>query len=86
MMSRRCLALPLLLLATAAAGAEEGAAAGAEAATSYPGETKKYDAGKTGAIGYDEFVDILAVRIAHRSPEDELKKAFELFDEDGTGR
>ena len=47
MMSRRCLALPLLLLATAAAGAEEGAAAGAEAATSYPGETKKYDAGKT---------------------------------------
>ena len=41
---------------------------------------------QTGYIGYDEFVDIMAKRIAERSPEEELRKAFELFDEEGNGR
>ena len=47
---------------------------------------EEHDPSKTGSIGYEEFVDIMAVRIAVRSPEEELRKAFELFDEDGTGR
>lgn len=41
---------------------------------------------QTGYIGYDEFVEIMAKRIAERSPEEELRKAFELFDEEGNGR
>ena len=47
---------------------------------------EEHDVTGSGYIGYDEFVDIMARRIAERSPEEELRKAFELFDEDGTGR
>ena len=39
-----------------------------------------------GYVVYDEFVDIMAERMAARSPEEELSKAFELFDEDGKGK
>ena len=39
-----------------------------------------------GTIGYDEFLEIMAQRIAARSPEEELAKAFQLFDEDSSGR
>ena len=46
----------------------------------------EHDVVGSGYIGYDEFLDIMARRIADRSPEEELRKAFELFDEDGTGR
>jgi Ca2+-binding EF-hand superfamily protein len=46
----------------------------------------EHDVVGTGYIGYDEFLDIMARRIAERSPEEELRKAFELFDEDATGR
>ena len=46
----------------------------------------EHDVVGSGYIGYDEFLDIMARRIAERSPEEELRKAFELFDEDGTGR
>jgi len=35
-----------------------------------------------GTIDYDSFVDIMAVRIAARSPEEEMHKAFLLFAED----
>lgn len=47
---------------------------------------EEHDVVGSGFIGYDEFLDIMARRIAERSPEEELRKAFELFDEDGTGR
>ena len=46
----------------------------------------QHDAAGSGSIGFDEFVDIMSERIASRSPEEELKKAFELFDEDGKGK
>ena len=46
----------------------------------------EYDTARRGTIGYDDFVDIMAQRIAMRSPEEELAKAFALFDEDSTGR
>lgn len=47
---------------------------------------EEHDVGRTGTIGYDQFYEIMSQRIAARAPEDELKKAFELFDEDSTGR
>jgi centrin-3 len=47
---------------------------------------EQHDVQKTGTIGYDEFLSIMAERIASRSPEEELQKAFELFDEDNSGR
>ena len=47
---------------------------------------EEYDSAKRGTIGYDDFVEIAAVKIASRSPEEELEKAFSLFDEDSTGR
>ena len=47
---------------------------------------EEHDPSGSGYIGYDDFVSISAVRIAQRSPAEEMKKAFELFDEDGTGK
>jgi centrin-3 len=46
----------------------------------------QHDVSNSGSIGYDQFVDIMADRIAARAPEEELQKAFELFDEDSSGR
>ena len=46
----------------------------------------EHDLQRTGTIGEREFVDIMTQKIATRNPEEELRKAFELFDEDGTGR
>lgn len=46
----------------------------------------EYDVARKGTIGYDDFVEIVAVRIAQRSPEEELTKAFQLFDHDTSGR
>ena len=46
----------------------------------------EHDIQRTGSIGEREFIDIMTQKIATRNPEEELRKAFELFDEDGTGR
>jgi centrin-3 len=46
----------------------------------------EYDVARKGTIGYEDFVEIVAVRIAQRSPEEELTKAFQLFDHDTSGR
>tara|TARA_B110001452_G_C15098710_1_gene383131 strand:+ start:142 stop:648 length:507 start_codon:yes stop_codon:yes gene_type:complete len=47
---------------------------------------EEHDLKGTGTIGEHEFLDIMTARIAQRDPEEELRKAFELFDEDGSGR
>uniref|UniRef100_A0A7S2GC78 EF-hand domain-containing protein n=1 Tax=Haptolina brevifila TaxID=156173 RepID=A0A7S2GC78_9EUKA len=47
---------------------------------------EEHDVARKGTIGYDEFHEIMSRRIAARSPEEELAKAFELFDEDLTGK
>mmetsp|Transcript_28574 Transcript_28574/g.51075 ORF Transcript_28574/g.51075 Transcript_28574/m.51075 type:complete len:179 (+) Transcript_28574:306-842(+) len=45
----------------------------------------RYDREETGSIGYDAFEDILVQRYAAQDPMDEIRKAFELFDEDKRG-
>ena len=47
---------------------------------------EEHDIQRTGTIGEREFLDIMTQKIQTRNPEEELRKAFELFDEDGTGR
>jgi centrin-3 len=46
---------------------------------------KDYDRNDTGQIEYADFVDIMTQKMADRDPEEEIKKAFSLFDDDGTG-
>jgi len=46
---------------------------------------KEYDRNETGQIEYADFVDIMTQKMAERDPEEEIKKAFALFDEDGHG-
>jgi Ca2+-binding EF-hand superfamily protein len=42
--------------------------------------------GKAGRLGFEAFADVMAEKYLQRSPEDEIRKAFALFDEDGTGK
>lgn len=37
-------------------------------------------------IEYDDFVKVMTERILDRDPLDEIKRAFALFDDDGTGK
>lgn len=47
---------------------------------------EEHDVQGTGTIGRDDFVTILTAKYASRDPHEELRKAFELFDADSTGR
>jgi centrin-3 len=46
---------------------------------------KDYDRNETGQVSYADFVDIMTQKIADRDPEEEIRKAFSLFDDDQTG-
>merc|ERR1719471_969928 len=46
----------------------------------------RYDRDETGHIGYDAFEEIMIHRYANQDPMDEIRKAFELFDEDKRGK
>ena len=42
--------------------------------------------GGHGRIQYDDYIDVLTKKISERDPDEEIRKAFKLFDEDGTGK
>mmetsp|Transcript_18158 Transcript_18158/g.34093 ORF Transcript_18158/g.34093 Transcript_18158/m.34093 type:complete len:178 (-) Transcript_18158:176-709(-) len=46
----------------------------------------RYDREESGYIGFDAFEEIMIQRYATQDPLDEIRKAFELFDEDKRGR
>mmetsp|Transcript_76712 Transcript_76712/g.135332 ORF Transcript_76712/g.135332 Transcript_76712/m.135332 type:complete len:182 (+) Transcript_76712:47-592(+) len=46
----------------------------------------RYDREETGYIGFEAFEDIMIQRYAAQDPMDEIRKAFELFDEDKRGK
>ena len=46
---------------------------------------KEYDRNQAGTICYEAFAEIMHQKIINRDPEEELRKAFSLFDEDKTG-
>mmetsp|Transcript_50117 Transcript_50117/g.107395 ORF Transcript_50117/g.107395 Transcript_50117/m.107395 type:complete len:164 (+) Transcript_50117:86-577(+) len=46
----------------------------------------RYDREESGYIGFSSFEDILVQKYAAQDPMDEIKKAFELFDEDKRGK
>ncbi|GMG35933.1 unnamed protein product [Ambrosiozyma monospora] len=45
----------------------------------------KYDVEDKKLISYNDFYDYVATKIIERDPLDEIKRAFSLFDDDGTG-
>merc|ERR1719471_73419 len=46
----------------------------------------RYDREETGYIGFDAFEEIMVHRYAAQDPMDEIRKAFELFDEERRGK
>eukprot|EP00929_Paragymnodinium_shiwhaense_P078946 TRINITY_DN4097_c0_g1_i1.p1 TRINITY_DN4097_c0_g1~~TRINITY_DN4097_c0_g1_i1.p1 ORF type:complete len:218 (-),score=48.48 TRINITY_DN4097_c0_g1_i1:315-902(-) len=46
----------------------------------------RYDREETGYIGFEAFEDIMLHRYANQDPVDEIRKAFQLFDEDKSGK
>merc|ERR1719442_33546 len=46
----------------------------------------RYDREDTGYLDYNAFEEIMTARYASQDPMDEIRKAFELFDEDKRGK
>ncbi|KAI8910323.1 hypothetical protein EDD86DRAFT_225766 [Gorgonomyces haynaldii] len=47
---------------------------------------KDYDKNNAGLIEFDDFNKVMTERILDRDPIEEIRKAFQLFDDDGTGK
>ena len=46
----------------------------------------EYDVDGSGEIEYPEFRNVMRDKMASRNPEDELAKAFKVFDDDSSGK
>jgi len=46
---------------------------------------KDYDRNNTGKISFADFAEIMGEKVLQRDPEEEMKKAFALFDDDDSG-
>jgi centrin-3 len=47
---------------------------------------EEYDRDGSGSIEFNDFLEIMTEKISQRDPNEEVAKAFRLFDDDGTGR
>ncbi|KAI8807897.1 hypothetical protein BJ742DRAFT_811155 [Cladochytrium replicatum] len=47
---------------------------------------REYDKSGQGLIEFDDFNKVMTERILDRDPIEEIRKAFQLFDDDGTGK
>ncbi|RHZ82707.1 hypothetical protein Glove_104g43 [Diversispora epigaea] len=47
---------------------------------------RQYDKNDDGTIVFDDFFKVMSERIVNRSPEEEIHRAFQLFDDDNTGK
>ncbi|RIB05891.1 hypothetical protein C2G38_2218424 [Gigaspora rosea] len=45
-----------------------------------------YDKNNEGVISFEDFNKVMSEKILNRSPLDEIRKAFQLFDDDNTGK
>ena len=47
---------------------------------------KEYDVKQQGRIEFDDYMDLMVKKYAERDPQEEILRAFKLFDEDGRGK
>jgi len=47
---------------------------------------EQYDREETGQITFNDFMEIMTQKILDRNPEEEIFKAFQLFDDDNSGK
>ncbi|CAG8745853.1 19909_t:CDS:2 [Cetraspora pellucida] len=47
---------------------------------------RKYDKNDEGVISFEDFDKVMSEKILNRSPLEEIRKAFQLFDDDNTGK
>ncbi|KAL0218214.1 hypothetical protein RCL1_009062 [Eukaryota sp. TZLM3-RCL] len=46
---------------------------------------EEYDRDGSGTIQFQDFLEVMSRKISERDPEEEIEKAFRLFDDDNTG-